>query len=108
MPSKISKDSDGAIVQLMGTSAPQTLSVNGSAGAAVLSSALGARYVRLQPTVDMFYLFTVAGSVTAGTGHFMFAGQCYDLPIDAGQTKVSLLGAGASGGTCYLSELGNI
>jgi hypothetical protein len=92
----------------MGCSAPQTLTVNASGGAAVLSAAIGARFVRLQPTVDTFFLFTIAGDVTAGTGHFIAAGQCYDLPVDAGQTKVSVLGAGASAGTCYLSELGNI
>ena len=108
MPSRIARDDNAVPVQLMPRSGtPQTVSVNGSAGAAVLSAAIESRFIRLQPTVDMFFLFTTAGAVTAGTGHFMFGGNCYDEPLPPGTSKVSLLGATTSAGTCYISELGN-
>jgi hypothetical protein len=103
--SLISRDSNENPVPLMGLYSPQTVAVNASGGAAVLSAAITKRFVRLQPTVDMFILFTVAGAVTAVTGHFLAAGGVYDLPVGKGNTKVSCLGASGAG-SLYMSELG--
>jgi hypothetical protein len=108
MPSRIARDDNAAIVQLMPRSGtPQTLTVNASGGAATLSAAIESRFVRLHPTVDTWILFTVAGAVTSANGHFCAGGGCYDEPLPAGTTKISVLGV-TGAGTCYLSELGNI
>ena len=102
--SRQERDADGVVVPLMELSVPQTITVNGSAGAAVLSGVLSGDFIRLTPTVDMFVLFTTTGTVTAATGHFLASYQVYDLPRGT-NTKVSLLAVGTSAGTCYLSEL---
>jgi hypothetical protein len=103
--SYLEKDAYSNKVPLMRLSAPQTVAVNSSVGAAVLSAAFNRPFVRLQPTADVFVLFTVAGAVTSATGHFLAAGGCYDLPVGTGNTKVSALGVSGAG-TLYLSELG--
>ena len=106
MQTLLTRDSNNETVQLMCLSNPQTISFNGSAGAAVLSAAFLRDVIRVQPTVDVFILDTVAGAVTAGTGHFLAGGACYDIPMTPGATKLSFLAVGAAGGTAFLSELG--
>ena len=106
MPTLLLRDSNNETVQLMPYGAPQTVSFNGSAGAATLSAALSRDVVRLNPTVDCFVMSTVAGSVTAATGHFIAAYSSTDFPLVAGDTKISMLAVGTAGGTMYLSELG--
>jgi RecJ-like exonuclease len=104
--SSLFKDVSNNAVQLMVESAPQVVAVNGSAGAAVLSAAFTMQAVRVHCSVDMFVLFTVAGAVTATTGHYRVAGACYDMPVPAGTTKLSALAVGTGAGVLYISELG--
>jgi hypothetical protein len=99
------RDSNGNPLPIMKLSTPQILAVNAAVGAAVLSAALTRRFVRLQPTVDMFVMFTVAGDVTAATGHFLGAGRFYDMVVDPAATKISCLGANTAG-VLYISEMG--
>lgn len=100
------RDTSNNAVQLMVESAPQVVAVNGSAGAAVLTGAITKQAVRIHCSVDMYVLFTVAGAVTASTGHYRAAGACYDMPLPPATTKLSALAVGAAAGTLYLSELG--
>ena len=109
MPSLLAKDSNAVVVQLFTpTGTPQTITVDVAGGTAALSAAISTPFVRLQPTVGRVYLCTIAGAVTAGTGHYLAAGGCYDIQRLPGTTKISFLGTTATAGTCYLSELGNI
>ena len=109
MQSTLPKDSNGAIVQQFSPhGTPQTLTVNASVGAATLSAAVNSRWVRLTCTQPTFALSTVSTAVTAGTGHYLAANVPYDIEMEPSATKISVLGATASAGTCYLSELGNI
>ena len=105
-PTLLVRDSNNETVQLMTLGAPQAVSFNGSAGAAVLSAAFSRDIVRLNPTVDCFVMSTVAGSVTSTTGHFIAAYSSVDFPLVAGDTKISMLAVGTAGGTMYISELG--
>lgn len=86
---------------------PQTIVIKAIADVATanLSAALTKDYVRLQPTVDSWVLFTVTDLVAANTGHFMAAGGCYDFARPSGTTKISIVAVGSVVGTLYLSEL---
>lgn len=107
MLSQLPIDSAGNVVQKFSPSGgPQTITVNGSAGAATLSAAINTTWFRVNCTVDTFFIFTVAGSVTAGTGMFLKAGVDYDLKMIAPNTKISVLAVGVTAGVCYLTELG--
>jgi expansin (peptidoglycan-binding protein) len=87
-------------------SAPQTLTLTGSAGAATLSAAITKDLVRITSTQPAMIRFTVSTAVTAGTGHYLTANVPHILPKGDGNTKVSILGATTTAGTLYLSELG--
>lgn len=106
LPSTLPKDSNGAVVQnFTAGGTPQTLTVNASGGSATLSAAVNTSFVRLTCTQPTFYICTVAGAVTAGTGHYLAANIPYIIQMDGNTTKISVLGATASAGVCYLSEL---
>jgi hypothetical protein len=100
------KDSNGINAGLMAESAPQTVTLNGSAGAATLSAAIAKNVIRISATQPAFYMFTVAGAVTATTGHYLPANVWKDVPVTDAGTKISVLGATATAGVVYLSELG--
>ena len=110
MLSTLPKDSNGAIVQRFSPgAASQRIVINGVAGAATKSAAIGAKFIRLHCTVDTLFLFTTAtgSDVTASTGHFLPAGMTHDIQMLPGATHISVLSAWSGiGGTCYLSELG--
>ncbi len=100
-------DANGFPTQLLGANAPQTITVNGSAGAATASAIITSDIVRVNATVDTFIMFSVPGTaVTASTGHFLKAGVQYDIPLPQGGMKASVLAVGVTAGTMYLSELG--
>lgn len=106
--SRLMNDENFNSVPLMVESAPQNaITVNGSAGAAVLTGAISKSVVRIHCTVDMYVMFTVAGAVTPSIGHFRAASPAsYDMPVPAGMTKLSALAVGTTAGLLYLSELG--
>ena len=89
----------------MDLGAMQTVAFAVAGGAAALSAAITSNYIRVTVTTPAVLMFTVAGSVTATTGHYLAAGIPYDLPRTGANTKVSVLGATAAVGNCYISEL---
>lgn len=91
--------------EFMDLGAMQTVAFAVAGGAAALSAAITANFIRVTCTTPAVLMFTVAGSVTATTGHYLAAGIPYDLPRTGLNTKVSVLGATAAVGNCYISEL---
>lgn len=91
--------------EFMDLGAMQTVTLNGSAGAAVLSAAITSNFIRLTSTQPAFIMFTVSGDVTSTTGHYIAANIPYDLPRTGINTKVSVLGATATAGVIYISNL---
>jgi len=90
----------------MAESAPQTVTLNVAGGAAVLSAAIARTVIRITATQPAFYLFTGSGAVTSTTGHYIPANVPKDVPVTDAGTKLSVLGASASAGLVYISELG--
>lgn len=103
----LGRDSNAEVIQdAWALSAPQVITVNGSAGAATLSAAITNRVIRVTATVDTFLISTVAGTVTSTTGHFIPAAKPTVITLTGSDTKISVLAVSTTAGTMYLSELG--
>jgi len=103
------REEGGGPVQLMGLSSPQNgivVKAIADVATANLSGVITKAAIRVHASVDCWLMFTNTALVTATTGHKILAGACYDLPKEAGTTKISVIAAGSTAGTLDLSELG--